>query len=246
MEIMERIAQALNILYPDLEVYFDDIEQNAEVPCFTLQLVSMRDIKIAGIKCNKAYTIDIVYEDTADSNVFKVMETLTKKLYSKIPYINYDIEVLEKAGHFIIEIMTDNPKLKDEYQSDSFYKRLLDTVKRLSEKECYFMTLDLTNANWEKGFFVIKPISLESTTISLNHRKEIEQEIELIYLENSNKNSLRILDNQENFMELLVKDIEFKKNYINLDYLIQVANEEEEHYSDASSFITTLNIKRRG
>lgn len=246
MEIMERIAQALNILYPNLEVYFDDIEQDAEIPCFTLQLVSMRDIKIAGIKCNKAYTIDIVYEDTTDSNVFKVMETLTKKLYSKIPYINYDIEVLEKAGHFIVEIMDDNPKLKDEYQSDSFYKRLLDTVKRLSGKECYFMTLDLTNANWEKGFFVIKPLSLESTTIGLNHRKEIEQEIELIYLENSNKNSLRILDNQEIFMELLVKDIEFKKNYINLDYLIQVANEEEEHYSDVSSFITTLNIKRRG
>ncbi|MDY5306402.1 phage tail terminator family protein [Fusobacterium gastrosuis] len=247
MEIMERIAQALNILYPDTEVYFDDIPQNAKLPCFVLQFISLRDIKIAGIKCNKVYSVDIVYSAETDSNVFECINRLEKEITKKLKFISYEIEIIDKDGHFIIELMGENPKIKDPYQADGFYKTLSETVERLSNKKCYFLSVNLDDVDFEQGFYVLKPVSLESTTISLNHKKEYEQDIELVYLENSSKNIMSVLRENEIFMEKLAEDLYFRKHYINLDYSINYEEEEEEKYfTDVASFIATLTIKRRG
>lgn len=247
MEIMERIAEALNIIFPNIEVYFDDIPQEAKVPCFVLQFVSKRDIKIAGVKCNKVYTIDIVYSGKDDSDIYASIDKLEKSLSKELCYISYEVEIIDKDGHFIIELMGENKKVKEVYKGIGFYKSLADTVERLSNKKCYFMSADLNNVDFEKGFYILKPVSLESSTISLNHRKEYEQEIELIYIENSSKNTMQILDDNEKFMEDLANDLDLRKQYINLDYSIQVEDEEEDkNYTDIVSFITTLTIKRRG
>lgn len=246
MEIMERIAEALNKIYPDIEVYFDDIPQNAENNCFVLQFISKRDIKIAGVKCNKVYSIDIVYNAENDSDIFSYIDNLEKNLSKELKYISYEIEIIDKEGHFIIELLGENPKVKEPYQADGFYKVLAETIEKLSNKKCYFMSVDLDNVNFEQGFYILKPISLESTTISLNHKKEYELEIELVYLENSNKNIMSILRENELFMEKLAADLEFRKYYINLDYLINSEEDEEEKYfTDVVNFITTLTIKRR-
>lgn len=246
MEIMERIAEALNKIYPDIEVYFDDIPQNAENNCFVLQFISKRDIKIAGVKCNKVYSIDIVYNAENDSDIFSYIDNLEKNLSKELKYISYEIEIIDKEGHFIIDLLGENPKIKEPYQADGFYKILAETIEKMSTKKCYFMSVDLDNVNFEQGFYILKPISLESTTISLNHKKEYELEIELVYLENSNKNIMSILRENEVFMEKLAADLEFRKYYMNLDYLINSEEDEEEKYfTDVVNFITTLTIKRR-
>lgn len=246
MEIIERIAEALNKIYPDIEVYFDDIPQNAENHCFVLQFISKRDIKIAGIKCNKVYSVDIVYSAETDTDIFKCIDKMEKNLSKELKYISYEIEIIDKEGHFIIELLGENPKVKESYQADGFYKILAETIEKMSTKKCYFMSVDLDNVNFEQGFYILKPISLESTTISLNHKKEYELEIELVYLENSNKNIMSILRENELFMEKLAADLEFRKYYMNLDYLINSEEDEEEKYfTDVVNFITTLTIKRR-
>lgn len=247
MEIMEKIAEALNRIWPDIEVYFDDMPQDAESPCFILQFVSKRDMKIAGVKCNKVYSVDIVYNTENESDIFNCIDNLEKKLSKELKYISYEIEIIDKEGHFTIELLGENSKIKEPYQADGFYKILAETIEKLSNKKCYFMSADLDNVNFEKGFYILKPTSLESTTISLNHKKEYEQDIELVYLENSSKNIMSVLRENEIFTEKLVADLEFRKHYINLDYSIQFENDEEEkYYSDVASFITTLTIKRRG
>nr|WP_293993765.1 hypothetical protein [uncultured Fusobacterium sp.] len=246
MEIMERIASALNKMYPDIEVYFDDMPQDAESPCFMLQFVSKRDMKIAGVKCNKVYSVDIVYNAENDSDIFNCIDNLEKKLSKELKYISYEIEIIDKEGHFTIELLGENSKIKEPYQADGFYKVLAETIEKLSNKKCYFVSVDLDNVNFEQGFYILKPISLESTTISLNHKKEYELEIELVYLENSNKNIMSILRENEIFMEKLAADLEFRKHYMNLDYLINSEEDEEEKYfTDVVNFITTLTIKRR-
>lgn len=246
MEIMERIASALNKMYPDIEVYFDDMPQDAENHCFVLQFISKRDIKIAGVKCNKVYSVDIVYSAETDTDIFKCIDKMEKNLSKELKYISYEIEIIDKEGHFIIELLGENPNVKEPYQADGFYKVLAETIEKLSNKKCYFMSVDLDNVNFEQGFYILKPISLESTTISLNHKKEYEQEIELVYLENSSKNIMSVLRENEIIMEKLATDLEFRKCYINLDYLINSEeNEEEKYFTDVVNFITTLTIKRR-
>lgn len=247
MEVIGRIGEALNTLYPEIEVYVDDIRQGATEPYFILQFVSKRDIKIAGIKCNKAYTIDIAYVSKEESDLYKVIDSLEKKLYSLVPYLSYDMEVIEKEGHFVIEVIAENPATKEEYSGDGFYQKLVEKAKELSRKPCYFLTVDLQKVDFEKGFFILKPLSLATSTISLNHRKEYEQEIELVYLENSERHPMKILEEHEQLIQALSDDTVLRKEYINLDYEIEVEDEEEEkEVLDFSHFTTTLTIKRRG
>lgn len=247
MEVIGRIGEALNTLYPEIEVYVDDIRQGATEPYFILQFVSKRDIKIAGIKCNKAYTIDIVYVSKEESDLYKTMDSLEKRLYPSIPYLSYDLEIIEKEGHFVVEVMAENPATKEEYEGNGFYQTLAGKVKELSHKPCYFLTVDLQKVDFEKGFFILKPLSLAASTISLNHRKEYEQEIELVYLENSERHPMRVLEEHEQFIQSLSEDTALRKEYINLDYEIEVEDEEEEkEVLDFSHLTTTLTIKRRG
>ncbi|KYM65520.1 hypothetical protein A2U16_03205 [Fusobacterium necrophorum subsp. funduliforme] len=247
MEIIGRIGEALNTLYPEIEVYVDDIRQGATEPYFVLQFVSKRDMKIAGIKCNKAYTIDITYASKEESDLYKVMDSLEKKLYSLVAYLSYDMEIIEKEGHFVIEVIAENPATKEEYSGDGFYQKLVEKVKELSHKPCYFLTVDLKKVDFEKGFFILKPLSLAASTISLNHRKEYEQEIELVYLENSERHPMKILEEHEQLIQALSDDTVLRKEYINLDYEIEVEDEEEEkEVLDFSHFTTTLTVKRRG
>ncbi len=248
MEIIDKISAILQKEYPEFPVYGDRIIQGFEIPSFLIQLVSFRDIATAGVKFNKVYTLDVVFrtEDDVKRTFSEELKSTIEKNLTEYKLINYDLEFVDNDMHLILDFMKYNTRKDFVFDENSFYGKLKSVIEKVSGKECFYYTTDLRKVNLSKGFYLIKPESIETNTISLNHRKQKGREITLIYLEDSERNPVDVLNENEKSLEKLFNDLEFRKNYINMDYSISVNYEtEEDYFTDLIYFNIMLNIKER-
>ncbi len=249
MEIMKELSKILKNEFPDIPSYFGVIEQNFKTPSFRFELVSHRDIGIVGIKFNRVYTVDIIYRGEKEIDGYSISEEVQKLISNELKsyvVLGYEVEFLDNDTHLIMNLMRINYQKVQEYNCNSFYGYLKDTIERISNKKCYLITCDLSEAEISKGIYLIRPGTVDIETISLNHRKQKERTIDLIYVEDSERHSMEILDEYENIMDKLIEDQELKRKIVNMDYGISVNYEtEEEYFTDLIYFNTELIVKER-
>ena len=160
MKVLNNIAKAITKNYPGKKININDITQGFETPSFTLQLVNHRDTTIAGVKFNKVYTVDVIYHGEKDKDIFQVADELIDKITLDIQdfkILNYEIEIIDKEAHTIIELMECNIKKVNLEDDNSFYSKLRKTVEKISQKKCDFINTDLTGVDLKQGIFIIQP-----------------------------------------------------------------------------------------
>ena len=123
-------------------------------------------------------------------------------------------------------------------------------IEEVSGKNCIagfaadFPYITLTGNN-----IIIQPESQESRTIGLNHRKEINRRVKLIYGRFNNKKtgSLEEVEWVEEFLSNLEKDRELLTHIINMDhqYLISIEKKDENDNTGYIVFQIYLDIKER-
>ena len=123
-------------------------------------------------------------------------------------------------------------------------------IEEVSGKNCIagfaadFPYITLTGNN-----IIIQPESQESRTIGLNHRKEINRRVKLIYGRFNNKKtgSLEEVEWVEEFLSNLEKDRELLTHIINMDhqYLISIEKKDENADTGYIVFQIYLDIKER-
>ena len=123
-------------------------------------------------------------------------------------------------------------------------------IEEVSGKNCIagfaadFPYITLTGDN-----IIIQPESQESRTIGLNHRKEINRRVKLIYGRFNNKKtgSLEEVEWVEEFLSNLEKDRELLTHIINMDhqYLISIEKKDENDNTGYIVFQIYLDIKER-
>lgn len=123
-------------------------------------------------------------------------------------------------------------------------------IEEVSGKNCIagfaadFPYITLTGNN-----IIIQPESQESRTIGLNHRKEINRRVKLIYGRFNNKKtgSLEEVEWVEKFLSNLEKDRELLTHIINMDhqYLISIEKKDENDNTGYIVFQIYLDIKER-
>ena len=123
-------------------------------------------------------------------------------------------------------------------------------IEEVSGKNCIagfaadFPYITLTGNN-----IIIQPESQESRTIGLNHRKEINRRVKLIYGRFNNKKtgSLEEVEWVEEFLSNLEKDRELLTHIINMDhqYLISIEKKDENDNTGYTVFQIYLDIKER-
>ena len=123
-------------------------------------------------------------------------------------------------------------------------------IEEVSCKNCIagfaadFPYITLTGNN-----IIIQPESQESRTIGLNHRKEINRRVKLIYGRFNNKKtgSLEEVEWVEEFLSNLEKDRELLTHIINMDhqYLISIEKKDENDNTGYIVFQIYLDIKER-
>ena len=98
----------------------------------------------------------------------------------------------------------------------------------------------------KQGIFIIQPQDLSAETISINHKKEYDRTINLIYLEDNYSNIMPSIIWFEKQMKLLCEDLELRKNYINMDYSVSFNyGNEDEIYSAIVNINAEITVKER-
>ena len=123
-------------------------------------------------------------------------------------------------------------------------------IEEVSGKNCIagfaadFPYITLTGNN-----IIIQPESQESRTIGLNHRKEINRRVKLIYGRFNNKKtgSLEEVEWVEEFLSNLEKDKGLLTHIINMDhqYIVGVEKKDEKDNTGYIVFQIYLDIKER-
>ena len=249
MKVLNNIAKTITKNYPGKKININDIAQGFTAPSFTLQLVNHRDTTIAGVKFNKVYTVDVIYHGERDLDIFQVADELIDKITLDIQdfkVLDYEIEIIDKEAHTIIELMECNIKEVNLENDNSFYSKLKKTIEKISQKKCDFINTDLTGVDLKQGIFIIQPQDLSAETISINHKKEYDRTINLIYLEDNYSNIMPSIIWFEKQMKLLCEDLELRKNYINMDYSVSFNyGNEDEIYSAIVNINAEITVKER-
>ena len=249
MKVLNNIAKAITKNYPGKKININDITQGFETPSFTLQLVNHRDTIIAGVKFNKIYTVDVIYHGEKDSDIFQVADELIDNITLNIQdfkILHYEIEIIDKEAHTVIELMECNIKKINLENDNSFYSKLKKTVEKISQKKCDFINTDLTGVDLKQGIFIIQPQDLNAETISINHKKQYERTINLIYLEDNYSNIMPSITWFEKQMRLLCEDLELRKSYINMDYSVSFNyGNDDEIYSAIVNINAEITVKER-
>ncbi len=249
MKVLNNIAKAIKKNYPSKKININDIIQDFETPSFTLQLVNHRDTTIAGVKFNKVYTVDVIYHGERDSDIFQVADELMDKITLDIKdfkLLNYEIEIIDKEAHAIIELIECNIKKIILEDDNSFYSKLKKTVEKISQKKCDFINTDLTGVDLKQGIFIIQPQDLNAETISINHKKQYNRTINLIYLEDNYSNIMPSINWFEKQMKLLVEDLELRKSYMNMDYSVSFNyGNDDEIYDAIVNINAEITVKER-
>ena len=160
--------------------------------------------------------------------------------------MNYEIEIIVKEAHTIIELMECNIKKVNLEDDNSFYSKLRKTVENITQKKCDFINTDLTGVDLKQGIFIIQPQDLSTETISINHKKQYDRTINLIYLEDNYSNIMPSITWFEKKMKLLCEDLELRKNYINMDYSVSFNyGNEDEIYNAIVNINAEINVKER-
>ena len=249
MKVLNNIAKAITKNYPGKKININDITQGFTTPSFTLQLVNHRDTTIAGVKFNKVYTVDVIYHGERDLDIFQVADELIDKITLDIQdfkVLNYEIEIIDKEAHTVIELMECNIKKVNLENDNSFYSKLKKTIEKISQKKCDFINTDLTGIDLKQGIFIIQPQDLSTETISINHKKQYDRTINLIYLEDNYSNIMPSITWFEKKMKLLCEDLELRKNYINMDYSVSFNyGNDDEIYNAIVNINAELTVKER-
>ena len=249
MKVLGNIAKAISKNYPGKQININDISQGFKTPSFTLQLVNHRDTTIAGVKFNKVYMVDVIYHGEKDSDIFQVADELIDKITLDIKdfkILNYEIEIVDKEAHTVIELMECNIKKVILEDDNSFYSKLKKTIESITQKNCDFINTDLTGVDLRQGIFIIQPQELNAETISINHKKQYDRTVNLIYLEDNYSNIMPSVIWFEKQMKELCEDLGLRKSYINMDYTVNFNyGNDDEIYSAIVNINAELTVKER-
>lgn len=111
-KIKESIFIKLKSYYPNYFLYFEDVYQGLEKPCFILNIVEYRAKKAMNSKLDKKIYFDLVckiesmnktrlyalYEELKE--IFNVICILDKGSSIKLLVNDYDFSIVENDGHF--------------------------------------------------------------------------------------------------------------------------------------------------
>ena len=132
--------------------------------------------------------------------------------------------------------------------TDIFLKR----VKELSGKECDFGFLNdytFKSMTLAEGRFILEPLSIDSRTIGISHRKERNRKLTLYYVISNDviTNSKEVVEEIEELLREMEKDREILSEIINFDYYCMVRNakEDEGDLTGLVIFEVNLDIKER-
>lgn len=132
--------------------------------------------------------------------------------------------------------------------TDIFLKR----IKELSGKECEFGFLNdytFKSMTLAEGRFIMEPLSVDSRTIGISHKKERNRKLTLYYVIPNDvvTNSKEVVEEIEELLGKMEKDREILSEIINFDYyyLVRNAKEEENDLTGLVIFEINLDIKER-
>ena len=132
--------------------------------------------------------------------------------------------------------------------TDIFLKR----VKELSGKECDFGFLNdytFKSMTLAEGRFILEPLSIDSRTIGISHRKERNRKLTLYYVISNDviTNSKEVVEEIEKLLGEMERDREILSEIINFDYyyLVRNAKEDEGDLTGLVIFEVNLDIKER-
>ncbi len=112
-DFVNAIADKLKTLYPDFDIYADEIKQEKNLSnYFFIQVVNEKQFKKLGKRCQRIYNFDISYFQPENENInfFDWTETMMKefkllKVENNLYHVtNMEFVKTDEISHFLFEI----------------------------------------------------------------------------------------------------------------------------------------------
>ncbi|BFH27038.1 hypothetical protein PMJ1TS6_08010 [Paenibacillus melissococcoides] len=112
-DVRSGVISALNKLYPDMDIYGEEIKQGLEEPCFFVKLFPMSQDRMQGRRYVRYHSFDIHYFPFSQTDANEEMFEVAEKLLEHMEYIevagsicrgtNMEHEIVDGILHFKVD-----------------------------------------------------------------------------------------------------------------------------------------------
>ncbi|NEZ43311.1 hypothetical protein GQA12_17385 [Paenibacillus alvei] len=112
-DVRSGVISALNRIYPDMDIYGEEIKQGLEEPCFFVKLFPFSQDREFGRRYKRFHSFDIHYFPRSETDANEEMFEVAEKLLDHMEYIevagsicrgtNMEHEIVDGILHFKID-----------------------------------------------------------------------------------------------------------------------------------------------